>query len=57
MMKCKHDVPYEFKCASCVAEALEKVRTLQQAPAKDATVEEKSLFYKQAYFNTQPKRA
>lgn len=56
-MKCKHDVPYEFKCASCVAEALEKVRTLQQAPAKDATVEEKSLFYKQAYFNTQPKRA
>lgn len=56
MNVCKHDVPYEYKCQSCTAEALERVKTLQQAPASNATAEEKSTFWKQAYSNTQPKK-
>lgn len=55
-MNCKHGVPFEIKCSSCVAEALEKVRTLQQEPLPSATEAEKKEFWKNAYNNQLPPR-
>lgn len=55
-MKCNHGVPYEFKCASCMDEALNRVKTLQQEPATNASKKDKTAFWKQVYKNEQPTR-
>jgi hypothetical protein len=55
-MRCSHNLPYEQKCIQCVAEAIARVKSLQQAPAPNATDEEKALFWTQAYKNQQPEK-
>ena len=48
-MRCSHNMPFEVKCDACTAEALMKVRTLPQSPPPNATFEQITAFYQEAY--------
>ncbi len=53
-MRCSHNMPYEMKCSECVKEALDRVKLVPQTPAPDATQEQRSSFYTQAYRDAHP---